>query len=121
MGTLNTDSPFISYTLTEEEKYLGSILQQGQKEVIHNLLFSAACQKINLPWTPENLQIEAELQGKIRAYQGILDAHAEAEEYFKSTITTEELKEQQLSQLRSDYTNIFGSDIGNGNHSDSFN
>lgn len=78
MGTINQDSPFISYNLSEQEILQGQILGDLNKQVLQNLLFMAVMEKINIPRTPETLQLEAELAGRIGILQAILDNHRAA-------------------------------------------
>ena len=79
MAVLNTDSSFVSWTLTEPEKLQGTLLTVLQKQCIQNMIWQAAEEKIKLPFKQENIQLEAELQGRILALQSLLDLSAESE------------------------------------------
>lgn len=78
MGTINQDSPFVSYNLSESEILQGQILGDLNRQVIQNLLFQVVMEKINIPRTPETVQLEAELAGKVVILQSILDNHRAA-------------------------------------------
>lgn len=79
MATINTDSSFVSWILTPQELAAGSILTTLQKQVIQNMIWQAASERISLPFLDENKQREAELQGRIAALTSLLDLSAEAE------------------------------------------
>lgn len=79
MATINTDSSFVSWILTPQELQAGSILTTLQKQVIQNMIWQAASERISLPFLDENKQREAELQGRIAALTSLLDLSAEAE------------------------------------------
>lgn len=78
MGTINTDSPFIHYVLSEEEARQGQVLGDLNKQVLQNMLFQVVMEKLNIPRTPEYVQREAELAGQMSILQSILDNHAHA-------------------------------------------
>lgn len=80
MSTINLDSQFVSYNLTEQETLQGQVLQVSQREVLQNMLFQQTMLKLNLKWSAENMQEEAELSGGIRMLQSILDNSKLAEE-----------------------------------------
>jgi hypothetical protein len=79
MATIRTDSSFISWELTESELKAGSVLTSLQKQCIQNILWQHAEEKLALTFTPENLQLEAELQGRILALKSLLDLSREQE------------------------------------------
>jgi hypothetical protein len=73
MAMLNiSDNSFNSWILTDQEIIQGSILNTTQKQVIQNLISDYAHRRLNLTFSPENMQAEAELQGNIRALQNLL-------------------------------------------------
>lgn len=79
MATLNLDSSFISWNLTEDELKTGAILTSLQKQCIQNTIWQHAEEKLNLTFKPENVQLEAELQGRISALKSLLDLSREFE------------------------------------------
>jgi hypothetical protein len=79
MAVLNTNSSFVSWVLTPTELVQGTLLSSLQKQCIQNQIWQAAEEKIKLPFTDENKQREAELQGRILALQSLLDLSEEAE------------------------------------------
>jgi hypothetical protein len=79
MATIRTDSSFISWNLTEAELKAGSILSSLQKQCIQNIIWQHAEEKLALTFKPENLQLEAELQGRILALKSLLDLSQEQE------------------------------------------
>jgi hypothetical protein len=79
MAIINTDSSFVSWILTPAELQAGSVLTTLQKQVIQNMIWQAASERISLPFLDENKQREAELQGRIAALTSLLDLSAEAE------------------------------------------
>ena len=79
MATIRTDSSFISWDLTEQELHAGAILTSLQKQCIQNIIWQHAEEKLNLTFTPENIQLEAELQGRISALKSLLDLSREFE------------------------------------------
>jgi hypothetical protein len=79
MATIRIDSSFISWDLTEQELQAGAILSSLQKQCIQNIIWQHAEEKLNLTFTPENIQLEAELQGRISALKSLLDLSREFE------------------------------------------
>ena len=78
-----------------------------QGNILSGAKVVAAMEKMNLAWTPANLQAEAELQGKIRAYQTILAAHEEA---LATTIAKENTYVDRSNidaQQQADYRDLF--------------
>jgi hypothetical protein len=79
MATMRTDSSFVSWNLTDDEVKHGTILTSLQKQCIQNILWQHAEEKLALTFKPENLQLEAELQGRILALKSLLDLSRESE------------------------------------------
>ena len=73
---------FTSWNLTQEELRMGSIFTDLNLKLIQNEISIAALEKLNLTFNPLNpnefIQMEAELGGKIRALQYLLDLHHHA-------------------------------------------
>lgn len=78
-----TNSSFISYHLSEEERIVGSILTDLHKQCIQNQIAEAAEQRLNLRLDPTNpmstVQEEAELHGRILALRYLIDLSNAAE------------------------------------------
>lgn len=76
------ENPFTSWKLSEEEFRLGSTLTELNLKLIQNEIADAALEKLNLTFDPTNplkfAQQEAELGGKIRALQYLIDLHTHA-------------------------------------------
>jgi hypothetical protein len=72
MATLNLNSSFQSWNLTESERIAGSILSILQIQCIQNQIVSLAEEQITLPFLPENIQRNAELLGAIGALKYLL-------------------------------------------------
>jgi hypothetical protein len=79
MAMINQESSFVSWILTPSELKTGSILTTLQKQVIQNMIWQAATERINLPFLDENKQRDAELLGRIAALTSLLDLSLEAE------------------------------------------
>ena len=81
MASLISNS-FTSWNLTQEELRMGSIFTDLNLKLIQNEISIAAHEKLNLTFNPLNpnefIQMEAELGGKIRALQYLLDLHNHA-------------------------------------------
>ena len=77
MSTVDPQNPFHSYKMTDDESFQSHALSLQQEQGIQNLLAMYAIQKMNLKFTPNDvntfLQAEAELQGKIGVLREILD------------------------------------------------
>ena len=77
---VNSNSSFISYALTAEEKKAGSVFNYNQKAVIQNIIADIAEEKIRLKYDPNNplefQQREAELAGQIGILQYLLNLEA---------------------------------------------
>ncbi len=84
MATVNTNSKFVSYILTDQEQRQGSILSHLNKMVIQNLINLCAEEKVAMDFDPDApqkfLQQEAELKGQILILQQLLIASDEAEQ-----------------------------------------
>jgi len=76
-------STFSRYSLTTEETLSGTILNDMQLGVLHNMRTDAAEQKINLVFTPNDVlsytQQEAFLKGQIDLITALIDASAAAQ------------------------------------------
>lgn len=80
MSKVNFDSPFVSYEFDSPDEQLHSqILGDLNKQMIQNLLFQAAMEKIELVRTPETVQREAELQGVMNTLRSLLENSKAAE------------------------------------------
>lgn len=83
MATLNTDSLFQSWVLTDQERLQGSILTITQKQCIQNQICQLASEKVNMKFDTEHFQQfqqrEAELAGQIGALTYLLTLSAAAE------------------------------------------
>lgn len=83
MAVLNTDSPFQSWILTEDEAIEGAILTITQKQCIQNQIATLAMERINLETDPaqplKTLQQEAFLKGQITALTYLLTLSASNE------------------------------------------
>jgi len=73
MGMLSSNNIFQSWELSEAEVREGTVLYTLQKQVLQNRLAIAAAERVLLPFSPENIQRDAELQGEIRTLRWILD------------------------------------------------
>ena len=91
MSKIDTSSKFISYTLTEGERQVGSILSPLNKMIIQNLIHDCAEEKVAMDYDPNEpekfLQREAELKGQIGILQHLLSLSAEAE--FQSSLPSD--------------------------------
>jgi hypothetical protein len=90
MATVRIDSSFVSWDLTESELKVGSILTGLQKQCIQNIIWQHAEEKLNLTFIPENLQREAELQGRVLALKSLLDLSREQEKELVINSTSQE-------------------------------
>lgn len=83
MAHLNPDTLFASWTLTDEETVIGSVLTTLQKQVMQNRISQMAHEKIMLKYDPANpqayMQQDAELQGQILILQNLITISNEAE------------------------------------------
>lgn len=85
MATLNTESPFQSWVLTQEEFASGTILTLTQKQNIQNQICALSLAKNNLEpdFSKEGkfkyLQQEAELRGQINALTHLISCSNEME------------------------------------------
>ena len=74
---VNTNSSFLSFTLTEGELKAGSHFAPEQRAVIQNLISTAAEEKVALTYDPLNplqfTQREAELAGQIGILKYLLE------------------------------------------------
>lgn len=84
---------FTSFEFTEDEQRQAALLNDQQKMFIQTLRAEAANAKLNLVPDPLNyvvyLQEEAEYRGRITAYDEILAASKEAEEFMADNISSE--------------------------------
>lgn len=80
---IQATNSFTSYTLTEQELLIGSVLTSLQKCCIQNQLADLAERKLNLKFDPAHPQIflqeEAELQGNLNALRYLLTLSESAE------------------------------------------
>lgn len=83
MAVLNTENPFQSWILTEDEAIEGAILTITQKQCIQNQISTLANERINLETDPtqplKTIQQEAYLKGQIASLQYLLTLSAAAE------------------------------------------
>lgn len=82
---LQRPNAFTEYDLTPEEIIMGSTFNELQLCVIHNELANAANAKLAMKYNgtgKEILQEEAELQGKINAFQWLLSMHESAQKEY---------------------------------------
>lgn len=79
MACLDPSTRFQKWILTPEEAIQGAILTITQKQHLQNIMVMAAEERINLSFSPENAQREAELAGHINCIQNILDLSNQAE------------------------------------------
>lgn len=83
MAVLNTDSPFQSWVLTEDEAIEGAILTITQKQCIQNQIAGLAMERINLELDPaqplKTIQQESFLKGQIFALQYLLTLSSSSE------------------------------------------
>lgn len=90
---------FQSYILTPDETVLGSTFNELQLCVIRNELANAANEKLNMKFSAsdkEILQEEAELQGKMNAFQWLLDMHdASQKEHLRLQLTAAEMQNDE--------------------------
>lgn len=89
MATLNTESPFQSWVLSQDEYIQGTILTLLQKQNIQNQICALSVRKNNLvpDFTEEGkfkfLQEEAELRGQIGALSFLIALSNETEASLK--------------------------------------
>jgi len=85
MATLNTESPFQSWVLTQEEYIQGKILSLAQKQNIQNQICALAVRKNNLaPDFSDSgkykfLQEEAEIRGQMGGLTFLIELSNETE------------------------------------------
>ena len=83
MPALNHDNMFQSWVFSPQELLQAQLLTTLQKQHIQNIIAQAAHEKTMLTFDPSNIpaytQQEAELQGRIRVLQSLLDLSREAE------------------------------------------
>jgi hypothetical protein len=88
MATLNTESPFQSWIMTDAELLQGQMLTITQKQCIQNQIASLAIERVNLPIDPVNIlatiQADADKKGQILALQYLLTLSAQAEELYQN-------------------------------------
>ena len=76
---LDTNSSFIKYVLTEDEKKVGCCFSPEQKAVIQNMISEIAEEKVALTYDPDSplkfTQREAELAGQIGILKYLLELH----------------------------------------------
>ena len=95
MAVLNTESPFQSWVLTQDEFISGSILSLTQKQHIQNQICALALSKNNLEpnFTEEGkykyLQQEAELRGQINALTHLISCSNEIESSLQKSQETQ--------------------------------
>jgi hypothetical protein len=94
MGTLSSNNLFQSWDLSEQEVKEGTVLYTLQKQVIQNRMAMAAAERVLLPFSPENIQRDAELQGEIRTLRWLLDESARQELENSLTQQKQEAQEQ---------------------------
>jgi hypothetical protein len=80
-----TPNTFTTYTLSEKEQQLGQQLSSNNIVVLQNLRASIANEKLNLPFTPNDLmsytQQEAYLKGQLDLISHLLDLNEESQQY----------------------------------------
>jgi len=101
MGTLSSNNLFQSWELSEAEVSEGTILYTLQKQVLQNRLAMAAAERVLLPFSPENVQRDAELQGEIRTLRWILD-ESERQELENSLVLQKTEAQDQGQEKMSD-------------------
>ena len=101
MGTLSSNNLFQSWELSEAEVKEGTILYTLQKQVLQNRLAMAAAERVLLPFSPENVQRDAELQGEIRTLRWILD-ESERQELENSLVLQKTEAQDQVQEKMSD-------------------
>lgn len=88
MATIEYNSQYLTYSLTEAEELAGNLLIQDQKQVICNYIADLSAQILALVPDPLNypifIQQDAHLKGQLHAYQFLLDCSKAAEVAIKS-------------------------------------
>ncbi len=83
MATLDPHGLFQTWIFSGREELQSQLLTGLNKQMIQNLISQAAAEKVSLTFDPSNpsqfIQIEAELHGRIKTLQTLLDNSAQAE------------------------------------------
>jgi hypothetical protein len=106
MGTLSSNNVFQSWDLSPEEIREGTVLYTLQKQVLQNRLAMAAAERVLLPFSPENTQRDAELQGEIRTLKWILDESERQELENGLTQQIQQTKEQGSEDMSNLFKNV---------------
>ena len=106
MGTLNSNNLFQSWELSEAEIREGTVLYALQKQVLQNRLAMAAAERVLLPFTPDNIQRDAELQGEIRTLRWILDESDRVELENRFTQQSQQVQEEGSQRMSDLFTNV---------------
>lgn len=98
MATLGK-SIFTTWNLSEEEELMGRVLTDLNKKYLQNTIANYAEQKLNIPFTPENIhkyaQQEAELTGQILILQHLITLSTEAEEILATNARLRKEEEEE--------------------------
>lgn len=109
MSSINTNNPFVSYTLSPDEEIQGKLLNEYQKMSLRNISAELALRKVNLDWSGEPLALRIEnanISGGIELIERILRECSESEQYLQEA-NRRNFQEQQEERERGNQGNWF--------------